>query len=125
MIRSEKRDDFKFSYDCAINGAKDDRFAAESDQLTAPVVIETNESPFVVSDDEAQRNAKARKVWIILLIIGVCVVIYAFDYANSVNLLYLGPLAFICGSTLLCWLRKPAQRGILLRIGPCFGIRNN
>ena len=121
--KRKKRDDFEFSFDCAINGAKDDRFPAESDQLTPmPIVIETNDE---ISDDEAQQNTKAKKVWLILFIILVFIVGYAFDYGSEINLVFVGPFAFLCGSIVLCWLCKPAQRGLLLRIWSCFCIRNN
>ena len=65
---------------------------------------------------------KTRKVWLILCIISIVGVSYSWGIAAEANA-WLPPGLLLVTIILLTWLRKPAQRPILLKIAPCFGIR--
>ena len=106
-----------FSYDCAVNDAKDERFISDAYEGPRESVVET-----VQIEESDQIGLQTRKVWLILCIISIVGVSYSWGIAAQANA-WLAPAILIIVIILLAWLRKPCQRPILLKIAPCFGIR--
>jgi len=100
------------SYDCAVNGANDDRVTEDSVMIT-PVLVEPGVNSGV---DEAALNSKSLKVWLIVCVPAIAIIGFAFQYGNQENMTFVGPLVIIFFIFLLNWLRKPDQRWILLKL---------
>ena len=105
-----------FSYDCAVNDAKDERFIPEP-QVPHESVVET-----VQNQETDQVRLQTGKVWLVLCILTIVGVSYSWGIAAEISA-WLSPGLLLGAIVLLVWLRKPAQQPILLKIAPCFGIR--
>ena len=104
-----------------MNDAKDERLIPERVETQVHVpYVPTVEAVEVEENDQV--GVQTRKVWLILCIISIVGVSYSWGITAEASA-WLPPGLLLATIILLTWLRKPAQRPILVKIAPCFGIR--